>query len=237
MKRLGSRASWSVITLLTLGLATPLSAQDRPEHYVLETMESGWWTGASRVLVDWRGDRPVMTGLECLVRHNRYLQDGQPPMEMTITHPVESGDYRFGFLFNLDGGDLTDREVETITVGGRPYRRQNVQSRIIPWFGEYGPDDIILAYGIGRQMFRPDETYPWLPLEFLIPQFFEVEGIKLGISGRFEIEHGEYETRFEELYIDMDGFRETVAWCYQQVNPPGDRDVELPAELRQRLDR
>ena len=225
---------WWAIALLALAPAGPLHAQDRPEHYVLGSSESGWWKATSRILVDWQQDRPAMSGLECAVIHDRYLQDGKPPMELSIAHPVESAEYRYRFRFNLADAATIDRTVATITVGGRPYQRRTIQSRVTPWFGGHSADGIVLSYGIGREMFRPDETYPWMPLEFLIPQFFEVEGIKLGVSGRFEVEHGEYETRFEELHIDMDGFREVLRWCFEQVNPLG-RDVELPAELRRRI--
>ena len=218
---------------LAAGLPGPAHAQEHPDFYVLDTAEvASWWKAVARAQMDWDNETPTMKGLDCVVSHDRYLQDGKPPVEITITHPVESGDYSFRFNFNLADTDLIDRQVETITVGGRPYRRASVESRIVPWLPVMSPDTIILAYGIGREMFRPNETYPWLPIEFLIPQFFEVEGIVLGISGEFEIEHGEYETRYEDLYIDMDGFKESLAWCYDQVNPDRRREMELEEELR-----
>ncbi len=225
------------VAWLALAPASPLRAQDRPEHFALDRSQSGWWTGQSRILVDWNEDGPVMTGLECIASHDRELGGSEPVMEVTLSHPVESSDYRFALRFNLADTELSEREVATITVGGRPYQRGNVQSRIVPWFGAYRPGDVILAYGLGRDMFRPDESYPWLPVEFLIPRFFEVEGIQLGIAGRFEVAHGEYETRHESLHIDMDGFKETLRWCVQEVNPPSDREIRLPAELRRMIDR
>ncbi|WP_156843170.1 hypothetical protein [Novosphingobium aquimarinum] len=91
-------------------------------------------------------------------------------------------------------------------------------------------------YGLSRDMFRPNETYPWLPIEFLIPQFFEVEGITLGIAGEFEVEHSEYETRYEDLYIDMDEFKHVFRWCMGQVNPPERNNVDLPDELKRLLE-
>ena len=178
-----------------------------------------------------------MTGLECVLSPNRELQASRPPMEVSVSHPVESAQYRYAIRFNLPDGVLTSRAVSTLSVGGRPYQRQIVESRIIPWFGTLPADGIVLAYGIGREMYRPSEDYPWLPLEFLIPRFLEVESIRLGISGQFEVEHGDHETRYEELSIDMDGFKEGLAWCSGQVNPLADRPVQLPAELRQRLTR
>lgn len=218
------------------GLTTPGYAENQPNSFVLSNKNSGgWWKAESRILVDGRSGKPVMRGLECITRHDRNMQNGKPPMEISITHPVESGEYKFLFQFNLPDTKLINKNVETITIGGRPYQRRIIQSRVVPWFGVYGPNDIILTYGIGRDMFRPSESYPWQPLEFLIPQFFEVEGIKLGISGEFEIEHGEYEKRYEELYIDMDGFKEALEWCYSQINPPGDDKVELPSELKKWL--
>jgi len=223
--------------VVALGSASPLHAQDWPEHYVLATFKEGpWWKAETRVLVDWPQDKPVMTGLECTASSVRTLEAGKPPMEITVSHPVESSAYHFRFSFNLAEGALTDRNVETITVGGRPYQRKNVQARIVPWFGVYGPDDAILSYGLAREMFRANETYPWLPIEFLIPQFFEVEGITLGVSGNFEVTHGNYEKRYEDLRIDMEGFRETFSWCLKQVNAAGDRKIELPAELKKRID-
>lgn len=217
------------------GLATASNAQDHPDQYALDADEFSWWKTESRVLVEWRNDKPVMSGLECSVRHDRYLQDGKPPLEIAIVHPVESAEYRFGFTFNLGDTKLISRTVETITVGGRPYQRKIIQSRIIPAFGAYQPGDIILSYGIGRDMFRPNENYPWLPVEFLIPQFFEVEGIVLGVAGDFQIEHGEYEKRYEEIYIDMDGFKEAVQWCYEQVNPADESKIVFPPELSRKL--
>lgn len=158
-------------------------------------------------------------------------------MEVSITHPVESARYDFRFGFPLPETDLINRQVETITVGGRPYHRRSIQSRMLPAFGRKpgNADEIILAYGLGRDMFRPNEEYPWLPVEFLIPQFFEVEGITLGISGEFEIKHGDYEKRYESSYISMDGFREGMLWCYDQVNPSGDHVLKFPPELNLHL--
>jgi len=226
-----------LVAIALPGSASPLRAEDRPEHYVLATFEGRpWWKAQSRVLVDWRTDKPVMAGLECVTSYVRTLRDGQPPMEISVSHPVESAAYDFRFHFNLGEAGLTDRKVETITVGGRPYQRQGVGSRVVPWFGVHGPNDVILSYGIARDMFRPNEAYPWLPVEFLIPQFFEVDGITLGISGNFEVSHGNYEKRYEDLRIDMSGFKEAFSWCIRQVNASGDRKVELPAELKKRID-
>jgi hypothetical protein len=230
-------ARLSIGAILLTVPAGPANAQDRPDHYVLATEESDSWTAEARILVDWDRDKPVMTGLECVTRADSESQNGKPPLEIGVRHPVESGEYKFQFTFNLPDSELTDRTVETITVGGRPYHRRVIQSRIIPYFGGSAPDGIVLSYGIGRDMFRPTENYPWLPVEFMIPQFFEVEGITLGISGQFEIEHGEYEKRFETLYIHMDGFRETLSWCYAQVNPAGGRKLEFPAALTKKLEK
>lgn len=231
------RAIRLVIGLVaTTGIILPVQAQDRRDFYVLGSSEPGsWWKTEARALVNWNGDEPVMTGLECVIMHDRYLEDGKPPMEIAVSHPTESGEYRFRFQFNLAEGKLINRKVETITVGGRPYRLESVQSRIVPWVG--GQTGIILTYGIGREMFRPNETYPWLPIEFLIPQFFEVEGITLGLSGDFEIEHGEYERRYEDLYIDMDGFKESMDWCYRHVNPTHERELELSSKLKKQMER
>lgn len=227
------RPSLALALFSLTGLAYPANAADQPDHYVLAIKEFGGWNTQSRVLVSWNRDKPVMTGLECIVTHDRQLQTDKPPMEIGISHPVESADFKFRFTFNLPDADLIDRKVETITVGGRPYQVKSVQSRIVPWFGL--PDGDILLYGYGRTMFRPTETYPWLPLEFLIPQFFEVEGITLGISGQFEIKHGDYEKRYEELYIRMDDFKEALGWCYEQVNPSGSSKVSLPPELNRAI--
>lgn len=233
----GFLPSLALVTIALLGAAAPLRAQDRPDRYVLAAFKGlPWWKAESRVLVDWRTDKPVMAGLECTASYVRTLQGGKPPMEIAVSHPVESAAYDFRFHFNLAEGGLTDRRVETITVGGRPYQRQGVGARVVPWFGVYGPDDPVLSYGIGRDMFRPNETYPWLPVEFLIPQFFEVERIALGTSGNFEVSHGNYEKRYEDLSIDMGGFREAFSWCLKQVNAAGDRKVELPSELKKRID-
>ncbi len=237
MKTLG-QTSAQVLRLLaavvaTAGSTEPLHAQDRPDFIAFAEEEAGgWWETEARALLDWRDGAPLMTGLECVANHNRY---GRPPLQIAVTHPMESGDYRFRFQFALTDGELIDRQVETITVGGRPYQIKSVQSRIIPWIGGPGENDIVLTYGIGRDMFRPNEGYPWLPIEFLIPQFFEVEGIELGISGQFEIEHGEYERRYEEVYIDMDGFKEAMSWCYNHVNPDHEFEDELSTELRRRM--
>ena len=234
-----AKASLAIVWLLSAVVTvSPTYAQnaERPDYYVSGEIDQGWWKAESRILVDWDQNKPRMTGLECLASHDRYLQGGQPPMQIMVSHPVESGDYRYRFTFNLPDDDMIERRVETITIGGRPYRRENLQSRIIPWFGVHGEGNIILTYGLSRDMFRPNETYPWLPIEFLIPQFFEVEGITLGIAGEFEIEHGEYETRYEDLYIDMDEFQHVFRWCMEQVNPPARNNVELPAELKRLLD-
>ena len=231
-------ASSCLISALTLGAALPAPAyaEEHPDFYVLDTAElASWWKAEVRAQIDWDNDAPTMKGLECVVSHDRYLQNGNPPMEVIVTHPVESAEYAFRFRFNLVDDDLIHREVQTITVGGRPYQRKIVQSRIVSWLPVKGPGVIILTYGLGRDMFRPNETYPWLPTEFLIPQFFEVEGINLGISGDFEITHGEYQTRYGELYIDMDGFKETVNWCYDQINPDQQREEELEAVLKRRV--
>ena len=157
-------------------------------------------------------------------------------MQIMVSHPVETSEYRYDFTFNMPDNDMIERRVETITVGGRPYLREYIQSRIIPWFGVYDEGDIILPYGLSRDMFRPNETYPWLPVEFLIPQFFEVEGITLGIAGDFEIEHGKYERRYEELYIDMGEFKHVFRWCMEQVNPTERDNVEIPNELKRLLE-
>jgi len=226
------------IGILMTAFASSVTAQTQPDSYRLETHDTASrWIAESRVIVDWRENRPAMTGLECTASHDRNLQAGRPPMEIIVSHPVESGDFSYRFRFNLAENGIIDRGVETVTIGGRPYHRRSIQSRIIPWFGAHGADDIILAYGIGREMFRPNESYPWLPLEFLIPQLFEVEGITLGIAGNFEIAHGEYERRYEELYIDMEGFKESLQWCQEQVNPSGEHERPLPAELRSRINR
>lgn len=222
-----------VAIFVMVGLSASLHAQEYPDSYALAAEDSFSWKAESRILVDWEGDRPIKTGLKCVARHDRNLQGGKPPLEITLMHPIESGDYRFGLHFNLPDTDLINRNVETITIGGRPYQREIVPSRII---GFTKPEDIILAYGIGRQMFRSNETYPWLPIEFLVPQFIEVEGIELGISGDFEVEHGEYERRYEAIYIDMDGFKEILRWCYEQVNPTADSETGLPPELIERLE-
>lgn len=240
MIRAGSRLPRTAVfaAIIAVGSASSLHAKDEPSHYVLATFdEASWWKAQSRVLVDWPDGKPVMAGLECTASHNRNLQAGKPPMEIVISRPVESAAYNFRFHFNLAEGDLTNPRVESVTVGGRPYQVKLIQSRVIPWFGVHKPGDAILMYGIGRQMFRANDSYPWLPVEFLIPQFFEVEGIRLGIAGDFEISHGDYEKRYQELYIDMEGFKETLGWCYQQINPSGDRKIELPSELKRRIDR
>lgn len=83
-------------------------------------------------------------------------------------------------------------------------------------------------------MVRPDETYPWTPIEFLMPQFFEAEEVRIGISGEAEIKHGDYETRYEEIDADMDGFKEAMNWCFDQVNP-SEKKPALPAELQKKL--
>ena len=235
MRKSKALLGWCLLPILPS--VTAAQAPEQPEAYVLEHSEAGWWKATSRVQVDWPQDRPVMSGLECTLSHERELQGGQPPMELSLSHPAESAEYRFRLRFNLPDRELSDRQVATITIGGRPYQRRTVQSRVVPWFGPSSPDGVVLTYGLARDMFRPDESYPWLPLEFLIPRFFEVESIKLGISGQHEVAHGDYETRFEEISIDMEGFREGLLWCFDQVNPPAGTQGALPAELRQRLSR
>lgn len=228
----------SAATILLFALAVlhaSAGVTERPRDFILSDDEFGWWSVKSDIVVDWQSEKAVMTGLRCAIRHRRYFQDGKSPMEISITHPVESADYKFQFQFNLPDSDLINRNVETITVGGRPYQRRMVQSRKIPWFGVYEADDMILAFGISREMYRPNESYPWLPLEFLIPQFFEVEGIKLGISGDFEIEHGEYETRYEEIYIDMGEFKQAFDWCYDHINPKPDHEARLRLQFKKRF--
>lgn len=231
MNRLGY--ALKLVSPIMLAVGSPAYAGTIPDFYTMESASlASWWKAESRILVRWNNDKPVMRGFECVISHDR---EGTPPMEVAMSHPVESASYEFRFKFDLADDDLINRKVETITVGGRPYQRKVVQSRIIPAFGVHGPDDIVLAYGIGRDMFRPNDEYPWLPLEFLIPQFFEVEGIFLGISGEFEIKHGEYEKRYESVYVDMDGFKETMKWCYDEINPSGQRDLKLPPELKRHL--
>lgn len=205
-------------------------ADDKPDFYTLETTSPGsWWKAESRVLVDWGAGGPKMSGLQCVLKHDRQ---GMPPMQIAISHPIESARYDFRLGFSLPDTDLISRQVETITVGGRAYQRRSIESRMTAAFGpEREGDDIILAYGLGRDMFRPNEDYPWLPIEFLIPQFFEVEGIFLGVSGEFEIKHGEYEKRYESIYINMAGFKEGMLWCYNQINPSGNRPLKLPSDL------
>lgn len=213
-------------------LASTAHATDREQPTSIQIGSSefaGWWKAEARTLVDWTRDGPVMTGLECTASHDR---DGTP-MQLTVLHPTESSEFRYSFHFNLKEGELIDRKVESITVGGRPYQLKSVQSRIGPWIG--GSAGIVLPYGLGREMFRPNETYPWLPIEFLIPQFFEAEGIFLGTAGEFEVEHGEYERRFGSIYIDMDGFKDAMLWCYNRVNPNSKLAKESAANLREEL--
>lgn len=240
MAAIRAKASLGIAWLLAAMIAAPSTRaqnDEQPDYYVSGDTGAGGWKAESRILVEWDQNKPRMTGLECVASHYRNLQGGEPPMQISISHPVESADYRYRFTYNLPDNDLIERRVETITIGGRPYRREYIQSRIIPWFGVYGDDDLILTYGIGRDMFRPDETYPWLPIEYLIPQFFEVDGITLGIAGEFETEHGEYETRYDDIYIDMDEFKDIVQWCMEAVNPSGGAQVEYPEELMRRLGR
>ena len=62
----------------------------------------------------------------------------------------------------------------------------------------------------------------------------EAEEVRIGISGKAEIKHGDYETRYEEIDADMDGFKEAMNWCFDQVNPSGKKPA-LPAELQKKL--
>ena len=232
-----------IVAGILIGLAlqasviAPASAAERehPDFYILEKENfGGWFQSQSRVLVDWQAGKPIMKGLACTVQQTQNLQNGKPVMEIEISHPMESADYRFRFTFNLPDTDRIDRKIESITIGGRPYEVQGIQSRMMPWFG-FEKDQEILAYGLSRTMFRPKDSYPWLPLEFLIPQMFEVEGVTLGVSGQFEIKHGDYEKRYEGIYVDMDGFKEAMNWCYSRVNPSGRARVALPDELKKAI--
>ncbi len=223
------------LTLAAAGLLATAGSQamaldNHPDFFVLEkTDEFGWWRAESRVHVDWNGDTPAMTGLECVAEDER-----QGSLKIAVLHPVESADFRYSFQFSLADGDLIDRKVETLGVGGRTYQFKTVQARIVPWFGVHGPDDVVLAYGLGRAMVRPNETYPWTPIEFLMPQFFEAEEVRIGASGQSEITHGDYETRYEEIEVDMDGFKDAMKWCFDRVNPSGEKPV-FPPELQKKL--
>ncbi|WP_287939791.1 hypothetical protein [Sphingopyxis sp.] len=206
------------------------ASESHPNFYTLaKNGDFGSWASESRILVDWKGDTPIMTGLECLAEDSR-----KGILKVRLRHPVESSQFDYAFEFTLPDGALIDRRVETVGVGGRTYRFKREQVRIIPWFGVYGPDEVVLTYGLGRAMVRPDETYPWTPIEFLMPQFFEAEEVRIGISGKAEIKHGDYETRYEEIDADMDGFKEAMNWCFDQVNPSGKKPA-LPAELQKKL--
>lgn len=229
-----SRASVGVLlpfAALFLALAPKAQASDNlPDFYTLaKNGDFGWWSAESRVLVDWKGDAPIMTGLECLAEDSR-----QGILKVGLRHPVESAQFDYTFEFNLPDGALIERKVESIGVGGRTYQFKRAQVRVIPWFGVHGPDEVILAYGLGRAMVRPDEAYPWMPIEFLMPQFFEAEEVRIGISGKAEIKHGDYENRYEEVEADMDGFKEAMSWCFDQVNPSG-KKPSFPSELQKKL--
>lgn len=236
MKLVEKKSRTRVGTLLPFAalllVLTPnvLASETRPDFYTLaKNGDFGWWSAEARVLVEWKGDAPIMTGLECLAEDSR-----QGVLKVRLRHPVESAQFDYAFEFNLPDGELIERKVESISVGGRAYQFKRAQVRVIPWFGVHGPDEVILAYGLGRAMVRPHEAYPWMPIEFLMPQFFEAEEVRVGISGKAEITHGDYETRYEEVDADMGGFREAMNWCFDQVNPSGEKP-SFPAELQKKL--
>jgi hypothetical protein len=216
------------ILSIPLFVAAPIAASEKPDFYVLASEEFSWWEAESRVLVDW-DKRPRMTGLDCKATSARERH-----LSVNLMHPAESAEFRYSFEFKLPDTNLINRNVQSISVGGRSYQFKYLQVRIIPWFGVYGPDEVVLAYGITRAMVRPNENYGWYPLEFLLPQFFEAEEARLSVAGEFEIDHGNYETRFEELRVDMDGFKEAMKWCSDQVNPS--KAAEFPSELKKALD-
>lgn len=223
------RSLWlSALYILSVH-AAPVVAAENPDFYLLAKEEFSWWEAESRVLVEW-DKKPRMTGLECKATSRK-----EGHFSVSLGHPTESAEFRYSFEFNLPDTELISREVQSISVGGRSYQFDILQVRTIPWFGVHGPDDKILMYGIGRAMVRPNENYGWYPAEFLLPQFFEAEEARLGVAGEFEIDHGNYETRYEELRVDMDGFKEAMKWCFEQVNPS--KVSELPSELKEALEK